>query len=130
MIEGEGQVIETSLLLGLATILAVEISIRLPWQARFVRMEVLLKKIIALFRSRKTSDHFKEKLIPVYSFRLASNSALIAGYLFLLFLPYVGLLVFSTDPNSFLHEFIVPWNLGLMLVVSAAYLLLRAKLFK
>ena len=130
MIEGEGQVIETSLLLGLATILAVEISIRLPWQARFVRIKVLLKKIIALFRSQKTSDHFKEKLIPVYSFRLASNSALIAVYLFLLSLPYVALLVFSTDSNSFLREFVVPWNLGLMLVVSAAYLLLRAKLFK
>ena len=117
-----------SVLIALATIIASEISLHMPWRNKITILKILLVKISKLLRSPSISDHFKEKLVPFYSFQLAMTSGLLASYLILIFLPYLIGSIFSGDFESFVSSLVSSWNIGLMLLVAFSYLFLRLKI--
>ncbi len=62
------------LLLVIGTILVVECFLRTPLLASVKALQALLGKIMATLKSSAISDHWKEKVLPVYAGRLFSLS--------------------------------------------------------
>lgn len=114
-----------------AAILASELFIRLPlWQT--VRTASLAaEKSQRLLRSKRISDHWKERMLPRYALTLGTKSVVFFALLCLAVTPVV--LVGLTDPAG-----IKAWLAGLMsagdltglFVLSLGYIALRVRLFR
>ena len=87
------------LLLFLICILSVEVFIQFRFFSLLGSMLVVTKKITQVIPQDKISDHWKEKIIPVYSFRMMKYSLQI----FLLLLLIISLIITA---DFFLNNFL------------------------
>jgi len=112
----------------LATILATEISLHLRWHEKVIVMRTLLSKTFWVLRSNFISDHYKERVVPIYSLRFAASSGILFIYLLLVILPFLVVSLFSSNYEVFLPSLLAPLNILLMIFASICYLFLRARL--
>lgn len=71
-------------------VLVSEIAIRIPWFIQVAIIRGNLDKAWRLLRSPIVSDHFKERLVPVYSFRSMGASLRLLGLFGLVGLPLLA----------------------------------------
>jgi hypothetical protein len=81
------------ILLVVGTICVVECFIRLPLVSRLKSLQNLVTRIVGVLKSSSISDHWKEKVLPVY-----------AGKLFLL-----SIQLFSLVVAALLPMFVLAW---------------------
>ncbi|WP_321491548.1 sulfotransferase [uncultured Desulfobacter sp.] len=116
-----------------SAIVFVELFYRLPfaWQVKQVR-EISLKSIHTV-TSSKISDHWKEKVLPVYSLKIFCSSILFGIYLvaafsvFVFIYGLVGLIFFDTFNDSVASLY--QWRVeGIICIVGIGYALLRKRM--
>ena len=62
------------LLLVLAAVVACELFLRLPLMATIKQATSTAAKASAVLRAKRVSDHWKERILPVYAGKIAANS--------------------------------------------------------
>lgn len=83
----------------LGCILSIELFLRLNFLSHLNVMLVVTKKIVYIVPSKKISDHWKEKIIPIYAFKIIRASAQI------LFISICVALFFLAN-DAFFNDFL------------------------
>lgn len=118
----------------LVTIAAIEVFLRLPVRRLTVQLIAPLKKTTKVITSHAISDHWKEKVLPIYAGKIAFASLKIAivigGVLLVVVLlskildHFLSLRVSTIDTLS-------SWiGITVVMVFSAVYLALRKRLVR
>jgi len=117
----------THIFLLIVCILSVEIFIKSNFLSILDIFFKIIKKVVHLVSSRRISNHWKEKILPVYALRIMKYSLQIL--IILLFI--VSLFITADYFNNDLHYLIFSF-IGILesLVFSLGYLLLRKSIIK
>lgn len=107
------------LLAGLAGIGFVELMIRLPVFSTLARFNAVGARALSVIGSRKISDHWKEKVLPRYAFRLFKLTMLIALYLVVAFLPFLLCHAAALAIGAPFFEFAMSWT-GIVFITIVA----------
>ncbi|WP_299203972.1 hypothetical protein [uncultured Tateyamaria sp.] len=78
-----------TILLALATILAVEVALRVRLDKALPRAIQSSKRAVQIIGARHISDHWKEKALPVYAMRIFGASMLLFVMLMAILMPFV-----------------------------------------
>jgi hypothetical protein len=78
-----------------ATMISCEIALRCPWKLELEAFRSNTGKSIKVLRSSHISDHFKERVLPVYSLRNLRACGQILFFLVLVMLPFSGPALFD-----------------------------------
>ncbi|MEM9169790.1 MAG: hypothetical protein AAGC56_09055 [Pseudomonadota bacterium] len=117
----------------IGTILAVELFLFLPLRQRATALRRLVAKISTTIGSEKISDHWKERVLLVYSGQLFSSSVLLFVFIVLALSPFFVLAAVGSATE------IAPMFLGFLaslkaivasMAVGAAYVAVRQRLTK
>ena len=107
-------------------VLIAEIAARIPFARRLHAIRGNLDKAQRLMRSAAISDHFKERLVPVYSFRAMGASLSLMGLLVLAALPVVA--AYAAAAAGMWAVEILAWPaLAAMAVTSVTWLAVRVR---
>ena len=115
----------------LVTIVAVELFCRLPLMGSVIQLFETLKKVMWVVLSKSISDHWKEKVLLIYSARIAlvtlKITAVIGG-IGIIVVVFSGILdrVFSL-PESTVDLFMSWLGMSVATVASVAYYLVRRR---
>jgi len=115
----------THIFLLLVCILAVEIFIKSNFLFTLDIFSKIIKKVVHVVASKNISDHWKEKILPVYALRIMKYSLhILIVLLFIIFL-FITANYFNNDLLLYIFSFI-----GIIesLVFSSVYLFLRKSL--
>ena len=113
-------------LLVLGTFCVVECFIRLPLLKSARRLTDLLGKITAVLRSSSISDHWKEKILPVYAGRLFTGSVAVFAWVVLGLMPMVALVFIAESVDVPLLPLVSSLSgLAASTAVAVVYALLR-----
>ena len=93
------------LLAAIASIGAVEVILRLPLMRTIGRFRSTLSMVSSVIGSTKISDHWKEKVVPIYALRLLRLTALTAAYMLLVFVHFIVLFVVAAAAGIPFFEF-------------------------
>ena len=110
------------LYLVIACILSIELFLRLKFMSYVNSIVKNMNKVFRVIISSNISDHWKEKMVPVYAFILLKNSLLILGILFLIILVFSAFIVLSSKFLTLLLSII---GVAMSIVISFTYLKLR-----
>ncbi len=115
----------------LSAVIASELLVRLPLLPTIRKARAAAEKSAGLLRSRRVSDHWKERMLPVYAAAIARNSVLFFGLLCAAVLPVV-LLGFGYPGGliGWLAELMRPVNLAFLFGLSILYLVVRARVVR
>ena len=105
-----------------ACVLSIELFLRLKFMSYVNSIGKNTNKVFRLIISSNISDHWKEKMVPVYAFILLKNSLLILGMLFLIILVFSAFIVLS---SKFLALLLSVAGVATSIVISFTYLKLR-----
>ena len=105
-----------------ACFLSIELFLRLKFMSHVNLIVRNTKKVFQIIISSNISDHWKEKMVPVYAFILLKNSLLILGILFLIVLVFS---FFALISSKFLVLVISITGVAMSIVISITYLKLR-----
>ena len=117
------------ILLLVAGALACELFLALPLMATIRRATGMASKAQRLLQSKRISDHWKERMLPVYAGRIAGNS--LKFFLYLCFVLAAVLLVGLLSPGGipawlgFLER---PVVIAALCVISIPYMIARARM--
>lgn len=112
--------------LAVTSAIATEIALKCAWADRFATFADSMARAMKTLRSKRISDHFKEKMLPVYGVRGLRASLTVLVYLALSLSPFAVLLLgarlagLSVDLFSLL-------SLVVMAVASIAYAVVRTR---
>jgi hypothetical protein len=114
------------LLAGLAGIGFVELLFRLPVAATLHRFRETASRVFAVVSSRRISDHWKEKALPRFAWRIFTLTLRLGVLIAAAFIPFVLLAVVSDAVGVPLVEFTLSW-VGILYVsaLSAIYAKVR-----
>ena len=115
------------LYLVIACVLSIELFLRLKFMSYVNSIGRNSSKVFHVIISSNISDHWKEKMVPVYAFILLKNSLLILGILFLIILVFSAFIVLS---SKFLALILSVTGVATSIVISLTYLKLRVTFFK
>ena len=115
------------LYLVIACILSIELFLRLKFMSYVNSIGRNSSKVFHVIISSNISDHWKEKMVPVYAFILLKNSLLILGILFLIILVFSAFIVLS---SKFLTLILSVTGVATSIVISLTYLKLRVTFFE
>jgi hypothetical protein len=110
-----------------ACILSIELFLRLKFMSYVNSIGKNTNKVYCVIISSNISDHWKEKMVPVYAFILLKNSLLILGMLFLIILVFSVFIVLS---SKFLALILSITGIAMSIVISFTYLKLRVTFFE
>ena len=110
------------LYLVIACVLSIELFLRLKFMSYVNSILKNTNKVFRIIISSNISDHWKEKMVPVYAFILLKNSLLILGILFLIFLVFSAFIVLSSE---FLALLLSITGVIVSIVISLTYLKIR-----
>ena len=79
----------STILLALATILAVEVALHVPLDKTVPRAIQSGKRAVQIIGARHISDHWKEKALPAYAMRIFGASMLLFVMLMAILMPFV-----------------------------------------
>ena len=105
-----------------ACVLSIELFLRLRFMSYVNSIGRNSSKVFHVIISSNISDHWKEKMVPVYAFILLKNSLLILGILFLIILVFSLFIVLS---SKFLALILSVTGVVVSIVISLTYLKLR-----
>jgi hypothetical protein len=116
----------TLIMLLLSAVVASELLVRLPLLPAIGRARAAAQKSARLLRSKRVSDHWKEKMLPVYAAVIARNSVIFFGLLCAAILP-VALFGFGYPggPGGWLAALMQPVNLAVLFGLSILYIIAR-----
>lgn len=119
------------LLLIIAAILASELLVRLPVMQQAHGLGKVARKSAATISSKRISDHWKERILPVYSVRMARCSVLFFLLLCCAMAPValIGLAAPGGEAR-WLELLMQPTAIALLCAVSIAYIVLRLKVMR
>ena len=106
-----------------ACVLSIELFLRLKFMSYVNSIGRNSSKVFHVIMASNISDHWKEKMVPVYAFILLKNSLLILGILFLIILVFSSFIVLS---SKFLALILSVIGVVVSIVISLTYLKLRA----
>ena len=112
------------ILLLIFCVISVEVFVKLNFLSQLNTILSITKKIILVISKHNVSDHWKEKILPIYAFKIIRYSfriLLIFAFIFALFL------IFNFIANDFLiHSFSL---IGVMesIIFGFGYIFLRKK---
>lgn len=112
-----------------ATIFACEIGIRLPFLQTVRELKRNFEKARLTLVSRSVSDHWKERVLPVYGLRVVFLSA--KGFILIIgsLAPFVLAWLASFQHRSeFLHLLMAPEGIMAVTLIAWFYLFLRHRL--
>lgn len=110
----------------LAGIGFVELFMRLPVRAALTDLQRLTGRIMAVLRSGRISDHWKEKILPVYAGRLFRLTVRIALCLLAAFVPLLVLLALAAVLDVPLMAFTLSWA-GIVFTTLVALVWAKAR---
>ena len=110
-----------------ACVLSIELFLRLKFMSHVNSIGRNTNKVFRVIISSNISDHWKEKMVPVYAFILLKNSLLILGILFLIILVFSAFIVLS---SKFLALILSVTGVAPSIVISLTYLKLRVTFFE
>ena len=110
------------LYLVISCVLSIELFLRLKFMSHVNSIARNTNKVFQIIISSNISDHWKEKMVPVYSFILFKKSLLILGILFLIILVFS---FFALISSKFLVLVISITGVAISIVISFTYLKLR-----
>jgi hypothetical protein len=110
----------------IACVLSIELFIRLKFMSYVNSIVNNTNKVFRVIISSNISDHWKEKMVPVYAFILLKNSLSILGILFFIILVFSAFIVLS---SKFLALILSVTGVATSIVISLTYLKLRVILF-
>ena len=110
-----------------ACVLSIELLLRLKFMSYVNSIGRNSSKVFHVIISSNISDHWKEKMVPVYAFILLKNSLLILGILFLIILVFLTFIVLS---SKFLTLLLSVTGVATSVVISLTYLKLRVTFFE
>ena len=110
-----------------ACVLSIELFLRLKFMSYINSIGTNSNKVFRVIISSNISDHWKEKMVPVYAFILLKNSLLILGILFLIILVFSAFIVLS---SKFLALILSVTGVATSIVISLTYLKLRVTFFE
>ena len=110
-----------------ACVLSIELFLRLKFMSYVNSIGRYSSKVFHVIISSNISDHWKEKMVPVYAFILLKNSLLILGILFLIILVFSSFIVLS---SKFLALLLSITGIAMSIVSSLTYLKLRVTFFE
>ena len=105
-----------------ACVISIELLIRLNLMSYVNSVVKISRKVLHIIVTSRISDHWKEKMVPVYAFILLKNSLLILGILFLIILVFSLFIVLS---SKFLALILSITGVVVSIVISLTYLKLR-----
>ena len=105
-----------------ACVISIELLIRLNLMSYVNSVVKISRKVLHIIVTSRISDHWKEKMVPVYAFILLKNSLLILGILFLIILVFSSFIVLS---SKFLALILSITGVAMSIVISFTYLKLR-----
>lgn len=116
------------LLLSIAAIAASELLLRLPVLKQAQGLGEVARKSLATISSKRISDHWKERIVPVYSVRMARCSVLFFLLLCGAMAPValIGLAAPGGEAR-WLELLMQPAAIALLCAVSIGYMLVRLK---
>ena len=109
-----------------ACVLSIELLLRLKFMSYVNSIFRNTNKVFRVIISSNISDHWKEKMVPVYAYILLKNSLLILGILFLIIIIFSAFMVLS---SKFLTLLLSVSGVATSIVISFAYLKLRVTFF-
>jgi hypothetical protein len=74
----------------LSSIAFVEVLARMPFFATLQNFRQIVSRVMALIRSDRISDHWKEKVLPRYAFAMLRATLVVGGCMIAAFLPFVA----------------------------------------
>ena len=110
------------LYLVIACVLSIELFLRLKFMSYVNSIGRNSNKVFRVIISSNISDHWKEKMVPVYAFILLKNSLSILGILFFIILVFSAFIVLS---SKFLTLLLSIKGIATSIVISFTYLKLR-----
>ena len=110
-----------------ACVLSIELFLRLKFMSYVNSIGRNTNKVFRVIISSNISDHWKEKMVPVYAFILLKNSLLILGILFFIILVFSVFIVLS---SKFMTLILSVTGIAMSIVVSFTYLKLRVTFFE
>jgi hypothetical protein len=115
------------LYLFVACVLSIELFLRLKFIFFFNSIVKNANKVFRVINSSNISDHWKEKMVPVYAFILLRNSLSILGVLISIILVFFAFIVIS---SKFLTLILSITGVAMSIVISFTYLKLRVLFLK
>jgi len=103
-------------------IFSIELVIRLKLISNVYSIVKILTKVSHIIISSKISDHWKEKIVPVYAYIIFKNSLSILGILFLIIIMFSILVFFSSKFALLLFSII---GIVTSIIISLVYLKIR-----
>ena len=110
-----------------ACVLSIELLLRLKFMSYVNSIFRNTNKVFRVIISSNISDHWKEKMVPVYAFILLKNSLFILGMLVLIVLMFSAFIVLS---SKFLTLILSVTGVASSIFISFAYLKLRVTFFE
>jgi len=115
----------------MAGVIAVELFIYLPLAANAKCMLKMSHRAVTVIRSKKISDHWKEKIMLSYAQAVAVNSVMLAIYFIIVAVSVYSFLLFADMVmvgDSIVQDFFFS-SQGLLLVsvISMAYFFVRVR---
>ncbi len=111
-----------------AAVLASEAMVRLPLVAQIRRVAAAARKSAKVVRSAEISDHWKERILPAYSWAIGKGSVVFFAMLCLALAPVALLgLIFPGGMAAWGAALLQPAAIAGLFVMSAAYLWLRQR---
>lgn len=112
----------------LAAIAASETLLHLPFAATLRQMVRNAGRARQVLASRRISDHWKERAIPAYALRMGLASLRFLGLLAVVAVAaVVPGLAYPQGPAAWIDHLAGPASIGLLCLVSLAYLWLRTR---
>lgn len=116
-------------LLAVAAVIVSEAMLRLPLLATLGTLADVSRKSARLLASKRISDHWKERVLPAYSLRMARSSLSFFALLLLSLLPVIIVgLVHSGGEREWLAYLMRPLSMLILCAVSISYLVVRLRL--
>lgn len=118
------------ILSAIGAIAASELFLRLPIMKHLATVGAVSRKSMKVLGAKKVSDHWKEKVLPAYSLRLAKGAILFFVFLVVALLPVVIVgLFWPAGVSDWLGAIMAPMVLLFLMVVSLGYIFVRTKVF-
>ena len=120
-----------ALLLILTAMLASELLLRLPVLDQAQGLRTIASKSVATITSNRISDHWKERVLPAYSARMARCSVLFFLLLCCAVAPVaLAGLVAKSGMTHWMELLMQPAPIALLCGISIGYIVLRTKVLR
>lgn len=116
------------LLVLIAAVAASEALLRLPVMAQVRRITTTTPKVMRVLKSARISDHWKERILPAYAWRIGRSSIQFFMLLCAALLPVAALgLVFPGGMQTWFHALMRPSVILVLCVASLGYIWIRTR---